>query len=120
MHSAANSEKIADVARGSDHLFIEAAFLDQDRELAERKHHLTARQAGHLAGTAQVKQMTVFHFSPRYTGMEQQLRQEATTAYESSFRQQAEGSDFGIRNEVKRSWEDKSIWSSKSKIRRFF
>jgi ribonuclease Z len=83
--SAANSEKIVGFAKGSDHLFIEAVFLDQDRELANKKHHLTARQAGYLAGTAQVKQVTVFHFSPRYMGMEEQLRQEATTAYESSW-----------------------------------
>jgi ribonuclease Z len=98
VYSAVNSEKIVEVARGSDHLFIEAAFLDQDFELANRKHHLTARQAGHLAGTAQVKQMTVFHFSPRYTGMEEQLLEEARAAYERSFGQTAEGFDFGIRN----------------------
>jgi ribonuclease Z len=90
VYSAANSEKIQAVAKGSDHLFIEAAFLDQDRELADRKHHLTARQAGHLAATARVKHFTIFHFSPRYKGMEQQLWQEAITAYESSFRQRAE------------------------------
>ena len=83
VYNAANGEKIVDVARGSDHLFIEAVFLDQDRALANRKHHLTARQAGHLAGTAQVKQVTVFHFSPRYMGMEKQLQQEAITAYKS-------------------------------------
>jgi ribonuclease Z len=82
--SAANSEKIVELAKGSDHLFIEAVFLDQDRELAEKKHHLTARRAGQLAALAQVKQFTVFHFSPRYTGMEQQLREEAWAAYENS------------------------------------
>ena len=82
--SAANSEKIVEIAKGSDHLFIEAVFLDQDRELAEKKHHLTARRAGQLAALAQVKQFTVFHFSPRYTGMEQQLREEAWAAYENS------------------------------------
>ena len=82
--SAANSEKIVEIAKGSDHLFIEAVFLDQDRELAEKKHHLTASRAGQLAALAQVKQFTVFHFSPRYTGMEQQLREEAWAAYENS------------------------------------
>jgi ribonuclease Z len=82
VYSAANSEKIVELAGGSDHLFIEAAFLDQDRELAKKKHHLTARQAGHLAAKAQVKQFTVFHFSPRYKGMEQQLQEEARAAAE--------------------------------------
>jgi ribonuclease Z len=74
------------LAGGSDHLFIEAAFLDQDRELAKKKHHLTARRAGQLAATAQVKQFTVFHFSPRYTGMAQQLQEEAWSAAEHSRR----------------------------------
>jgi len=95
VYNAANRKKIIELAGGSDHLFIEATFLEQDREIAEKKHHLTTRQAGHLAGTAQVKQLTVFHFSPRYTGLEQQLRQEVTTAYESSFRQRAEDGNQG-------------------------
>ena len=82
VYSQSNREQIVALVKGSDHLFIEAVFLDQDREIAKRKHHLTTRQAGHLAGTAQVKQMTVFHFSPRYTGMEQALREEARAAYE--------------------------------------
>jgi ribonuclease Z len=84
VYSHSNRERIVALIDGSDHLFIEAVFLEQDREIAERKHHLTTRQAGHLARTAQVKQLTVFHFSPRYTGMEEQLRQEARAAYENS------------------------------------
>jgi ribonuclease Z len=80
--SAENSEKIVKFAAGSDHLFIEAVFLDRDRELAKKKHHLTARRAGQLAANAQVKQFTVFHFSPRYTGMEQRLQEEARAAAE--------------------------------------
>ena len=81
-NSQSNRRRIVDLVKGSDHLFIEAVFLERDREIAERKHHLTARQAGYLAGKSQVKQMTVFHFSPRYTGMEEQLREEARAAYE--------------------------------------
>ena len=82
VNSQSNRRQIVALVKGSDHLFIEAVFKEQDREIAERKHHLTTRQAGHLAGRAQVKQMTVFHFSPRYTGMEEQLRDEARAAYE--------------------------------------
>lgn len=81
VYNPSNRKRIVALVKESDHLFIEAVFLERDREIAERKQHLTARQAGHLAGTAQVKQMTVFHFSPRYTGMEQQLREEAMAAY---------------------------------------
>ena len=86
VYSQSNRKRIVALVKGSDHLFIEAPFMEQDREIAEKKHHLTTRQAGQLAGAAQVKQMTVFHFSPRYTGMEEQLQEEARAAYEHSRR----------------------------------
>jgi ribonuclease Z len=94
VYSAANEAKITDLARGSDHLYIEAAFLDQDRELAQRKHHLTARQAGCLAATARVKQFTVFHFSPRYVTEEQRLYQEAVSAHDNIISQGKEHGSF--------------------------
>ena len=82
-YSAANEEKIVEFAKDADHLFIEAAFLDQDRALAREKFHLTARQAGELAAKSGAKQFTIFHFSPRYTGQESLLYHEAAEAYES-------------------------------------
>jgi ribonuclease Z len=77
-----NKEKIIEFAKDSDHLFIEAAFLENDRDIAEKKYHLTAHQAGKLAGKANVKQYTIFHFSPRYTGKEHLLIEEAQAAFE--------------------------------------
>jgi ribonuclease Z len=77
-----NSERIVELVKGSDHLYIEAAFLDTHKEIAAQKNHLTARQAGHLAALARVKQFTVFHFSPRYTGQTQLLQEEARQAYD--------------------------------------
>lgn len=81
VYSDANAEKIVQFASGSDHLFIEAAFLENDRRLAREKYHLTARQAGELAARACVRQFTVFHFSARYTGQENLLYREASEAY---------------------------------------
>ncbi len=80
-YTQANSRKITAFAKDSDHLYIEAAFLEKDRDLAAGKFHLTAWQAGRLAGEANAKQMTPFHFSPRYTGQEHLLVQEAQTAF---------------------------------------
>lgn len=77
----ANAEKIVALARGSDHLFIEAVFLEDDAALALAKHHLTAAEAGRLAGRAGAKRMTPFHFSPRYSGREDLLRAEAARAF---------------------------------------
>jgi ribonuclease Z len=78
-----NADRIIEFAAESDHLFIESAFLEADREIAEEKYHLTARQAGEIAGKAGVKRFTLFHFSPRYKGREHLLRKEADAAYAS-------------------------------------
>lgn len=76
-----NRNKIVKLARNSDHLFIEAAFMDKDRKIARDKGHLTARQAGDLAARSGAKQFKIFHFSPRYTDQESLLYQEAFEAY---------------------------------------
>jgi len=78
-----NEEKIVALAKGADHLFIEAAFLDAEREIALAKHHLTARQAGLIGNRAGVRQITVFHYSPRYTGKAELLEHEARQAFET-------------------------------------
>lgn len=75
-YTPANAAMIVDLARGADYLFIEATFLDADRERAGQRHHLTALQAGLLARQAGVARVIPFHFSPRYQGMEDKLRQE--------------------------------------------
>jgi ribonuclease Z len=81
-YTPANEEKIISLAHGADHLFIEAAFLDKDRDIAQAKYHLTARQAGAIARKACVRKVTVFHFSPRYTDAGNQLEAEAQMAFE--------------------------------------
>jgi ribonuclease Z len=81
-YSPENKEKIISLAKDSDHLFIEAAFLEVHKNIAAEKYHLTARQAGTLAAKSGAKQFTIFHFSPRYVGQESLLYQEATEAYE--------------------------------------
>ena len=82
--TAENVAKITSFAAGVDHLFIEAAFLDADRQIAREKNHLTARQAGEIAGRSQVKLLTPFHFSPRYQGQAHLLEAEAQTAYRAA------------------------------------
>jgi len=79
-----NRKAIVELARDADHLFIEAAFLEEHGEIARAKHHLTARQAGSLAGLAGVRQYTLFHFSPRYLSREEELWEEARRAFETT------------------------------------
>jgi ribonuclease Z len=77
----ANSAKILALAGGADQLFIETAFLQEDAELAASRRHLTAAQAGMLAGKAGASRAVPFHFSPRYIGREDELRRELEAAW---------------------------------------
>jgi len=82
IYHKSNVEKIVSFAKGADHLFIEAGFLEQDRDIAQKKFHLTAWQAGRIAKKARVKQFTLFHFSPRYMGQDHLLQKEARDAFD--------------------------------------
>jgi len=77
-----NRRRIVELAQGADYLFIEAVFLDVDRERARERAHLTARQAGELAREAGVARVIPFHFSPRHLGAEEELRRELQEAFE--------------------------------------
>jgi ribonuclease Z len=76
-----NAYRIVKLADGADLFFCEAGFLERDRERAEERGHLTARQAGELARRAKVKKLQVFHFSPKYEKEGNLLCQEAEEAF---------------------------------------
>jgi ribonuclease Z len=78
-----NIKKAVKLARNSTHLFIEAPFLEKDRNMAQMKYHLTAKDAGFIGAKAGVKDLTTFHFSPRYFGREEEIIQEAMNAFQS-------------------------------------
>jgi len=91
IYSPANAERIVELARGADVLYIEACFLEEDRQRAADKYHLTALQAGRLARLAGVKRFVLFHHSPKYRGMEERLEGEAMRAFHEE-----EGSGSGV------------------------
>ena len=76
-----NARKIVDLARGSDVLFIESSFLQEDGARAAEKYHLTTAQAGRLAREAGVKEVIPFHFSAKYNGEGMRLLQEVQAAF---------------------------------------
>jgi ribonuclease Z len=82
--SEENINKAIELVRGSDILYIEAYFLDEDRELAKQRYHLTARQAGRIAREAGVGKLTVFHFSPRYIDLPDRPVKEAEEEFKKS------------------------------------
>lgn len=86
-----NRAAILALAGNADLFYIEAAFLDEDAELAARKRHLTAAQAGVLAREAGAKRMVPFHFSPRYSDREDTLYQEAEAAFAGALKPRVAG-----------------------------
>ncbi|MEN8264837.1 MAG: ribonuclease Z, partial [Nitrospirota bacterium] len=64
--NAENKRKIIDLVKGSDTLYIETFFSDEDRDRARDRYHLTATEAGKIAREAEVGHMEAIHFSPRY------------------------------------------------------
>jgi ribonuclease Z len=78
-----NARRITRLARGSDILFIEAAFAAEDSGRAAERRHLTTAQAGHLARLAGARRVEPFHFSPRYAEQEARLVREVEAALEA-------------------------------------
>jgi len=64
--SQENIERIIPVAQDADILFIEAFYLDEMRDQACLKGHLTALQAGRIAQMIRAKRVQAMHISPRY------------------------------------------------------
>jgi ribonuclease Z len=54
------------LASGADVLIHEATFSHRDAELAYQRLHSTSTMAAQVALAAQVKQLIMTHFSPRY------------------------------------------------------
>ena len=77
-----NVNRIVQLALNADQMFIEAAFLERDAEHGRRKFHLTARQAGKIARSANVGCVIPLHYSPRYVGDDREaLRREVASEF---------------------------------------
>ena len=72
-----NIAALTELAQGSDILFCEAYYLERDRELAEKRFHLTAKACGSAARNAGVKKLVVTHVSPKYRDNPDLVIQEA-------------------------------------------
>ncbi len=76
-----NERKIVELARGADIFYCEAPYLEPDADKARDRYHLTARQAGVMAKQAGVRELVVFHFSPRYTRLGHEIEAEAREGF---------------------------------------
>ncbi len=76
-----NIRKAIDLVRDSDSLYCEAYFLHEDMQRAIERHHLTARIAGRIADEANVKNLVLMHFSPKYFDRLNEIEAEAMKEY---------------------------------------
>lgn len=72
-----NIAKITGFVRAVDELFCEAYFLEEDRERAFARNHLTALSAARIACGAAVGHLTPLHFSPKYRDCPERIMEEA-------------------------------------------
>jgi ribonuclease Z len=77
------TKNLVQVAHNADALVIEATYLDQDRDMARKFGHLTARQAAELARDANVTALILTHISRRY--YERDVFAEAESIFENTF-----------------------------------
>ena len=81
VYTEKNKKKIVNLVQDADVFFCESPFLAEEDERARDRCHLTSRQAGLLAHEAQVKELRVFHFSPKHTFRKERLYREAEEAF---------------------------------------
>jgi len=77
------TDELMEVCRGADTLIIEATYLQEEAEMAERFAHLTARQAAELALRAGVSHLILTHISRRYR--ERDVLSEAQAVFPNTF-----------------------------------
>lgn len=68
-------DNIIELARTADLFICEATFLNELKDQAKERGHLTAKQAGTLAKKAKVKQLIITHFSQRYPKIDPLVRE---------------------------------------------
>jgi ribonuclease Z len=80
-NSVENRKAIVELVGNADLLFIESTFAREDAALATERAHLTTEAAGQIAREAGVRRVEPFHFSSRYVGEGERMRNEVLKAF---------------------------------------
>jgi ribonuclease Z len=59
-------QEAIEIAKNAKLLLCESTYLEEDKELAHKHYHLTAKQAANIAKEANAQQLILTHFSARY------------------------------------------------------
>lgn len=76
-----------EIAKNSDLLICESTFMENSengKDLAERYHHLTAKQAAEIAKKSCSKKLILTHLSQRYENKEKLILQEARKIFKNA------------------------------------
>jgi ribonuclease Z len=79
--SEASRAGLLRLAHGAYRLFCDCYYADAQRERADRHRHMTARDAAEFARAADVAQLVLMHFAPRYVGHYEELVAEARAIF---------------------------------------
>jgi ribonuclease Z len=82
--SKKNSVRLKALADSADVFYCEAYFMEKDRQLGLERFHLTARECGRIARSANVRRLLLMHFSPRYHREAEELLREAQDEFGGS------------------------------------
>ncbi|MFW5943338.1 MAG: ribonuclease Z [bacterium] len=77
------TDELRQICQDAQALTIEATYIEEEAELADRFGHLTAAQAARLARDANVDTLLLTHLSRRYYGRE--VRDEARSIFPNTF-----------------------------------
>jgi ribonuclease Z len=71
-------------AKDADILVCESSYLESDKDIAEDRNHLTAKQAATIAKKAKAKSLYLVHLSQRYEGIPKVIEKEAKSIFKST------------------------------------
>ena len=79
-----NNPNTIKIAKSSDLLICESAFLSKDSKKASEHNHLTAKQAAEIAKKAKVKSLVLTHISQRYESHLDDIEKEAKKIFKNT------------------------------------
>jgi len=78
------SDDLVDIAKGAKILIAESTFLEEQKEIARKYLHMTAREAATIAKKAKVQMLILTHFSARYLDLSP-FEKEAKEVFENTY-----------------------------------
>jgi ribonuclease Z len=74
-------DRLAAILSEANHLFLEARFLEEDRDRAAERAHLSTTQCAELARELRAKRLTPIHFSTRNEGQSARFIEEVMRSF---------------------------------------